>query len=260
MSDPQNPERLFLEHLGWIERAAAMACGRAGIRGADADEFAGWVKVKLIEDDYAAIRRFRGDAKLTTYLAAVIMRQLHEFQRERGGRWRPSAAAVRLGPPAPDLEGLVYRDGYTLAQAGEKLRTAGRSTLSDIDLARLLARLPLRGPLRPVQVEADHALPLAEAPQRADDRVMESESATFRENVWSALARVMDRLDPEDRMLARMHFGEGRSLAEVARTLRLDQKPLYRRVDRLRRRLREDLLAEGVGDDVLDVLSEREAA
>jgi RNA polymerase sigma factor for flagellar operon FliA len=109
-------------------------------------------------------------------------------------------------------------------------------------------------------VAAAHALPQAEAPQRADDRVIESESATFRANLWDALARVMDRLDPEDRMVARMHFGEGRSLAEVARALRLDQKPLYRRVDRLRRRLREDLLAEGVGDDVLEVLSEREAA
>jgi RNA polymerase sigma factor for flagellar operon FliA len=260
MSDPLNPERLFLEHLGWIERAAAMACAKAGVKGAEADDFAGWIKVKLIEDDYAAIRRFRGDAKLTTYLASVITRQLYEYQRERGGRWRPSAAAVRLGPPAPDLEALVYRDRYTLAQAGEKLRTGGRTGLSDIDLARLLARLPSRGPLRPVQVAPDHALPQAEASQRADDRVVASEADRFREKVTDALARVMDRLEPEDRMLARMHFGEGRSLAEVARTLRLDQKPLYRRVDRLRRRLREDLLAEGVGDDVLEVLSEKEAA
>lgn len=260
MSDPQSPERLFLEHLGWIERAAAIACLKAGVKGAEADDFIGWIKVKLIEDDYAAIRRFRGDAKLTTYLASVITRQLHEFQRERGGRWRPSAAAVRLGPPAPDLEGLVYRDGYTLAQAGEKLRTGGRTALSDMELARLLAQLPMRGALRPVQVAPDHALPQAEAPQRADDRVIASEAATFREKVRDALARVMERLDPEDRMLARMHFGEGRSLAEVARTLRLEQKPLYRRADRLRRRLRENLLAEGVGADVLEVLSDREAA
>lgn len=258
MPDRQTYERLFLEHLAFIEKAAAIASRDGGLRGDEADDFAGWIKLKLVEDDYAVFQRFRGDAKLTTYLVTVISRQFHEYQREHGGRWRPSAAAVRLGPPAPDLEALVYRDGYTLEQAAEKLRTGGDTALSDLELARLRDRLPARGPLRPVKVGSEDVLPAARGRQRADDHVVAAEADALRARVLERLGRAMDRLDPEDRVIVVMHFAEGLSLASVARALNLEQKPLYRRVERLRRRLRELLEEEGVGDgDVLDMLSER---
>lgn len=258
MLDRLNSESVFLEHLGWIEKVAAIACAKGGVKGAEAEDFAGWIRLKLMEDDYATLRRFRGDAQMKTYLATVVARQFQEFRRERGGRWRPSAAALRLGPPARDLEALVYRDGYRLDQAGEKLRTAGRTTLSDAQLARLLARLPQRGPLRPVEVSPDLVLPTTEGAFRADELVLADETEALRGRVMAALGHAMDRLEPDDRMVARMHFVDGRTLAEVARTLKVEQKPLYRRVDRLRKQLRESLRAEGVtDDDVLDVLRDR---
>ena len=258
MPDRQSLERLFLEHLRFIERAAAIACRNGGLRGPEADDFAAWLKMKLMEDDYAVFRRFRGEAKFTTYLVPVISGQFHEYQRLHGGRWRASASALRLGPPAPRLEALVYRDGYTLEQAAEKLRTGGDTGLSDIELARLLGQLPVRGPLRPVQVTSEHVLPATEGGERADAHVVKEEGEVLRERILSALRRVMDRLEGEDQMIVRMHLAEGETLASVARALGLEQKPLYRRVQRLRARLREYLLAEGVeGGDVLDLLSER---
>ena len=54
-----------------------------------------------------------------------------------------------------------------------------------------------------------------------------------------------------------MHFAEGYTLADVARALRLEQKPLYRRVERLRARLRALLESAGLGgDDVRGLLYE----
>jgi RNA polymerase sigma factor for flagellar operon FliA len=261
MPDRHTFERQFLENLAWIERAAAVACAKGGVKGAEADDFVSWIRVKLMEDDYAAFRRFRGDSKLTTYLATVVQRQFFEYRREQGGRWRPSAAALRLGPPAGDLEALVYRDGYTLQQAAEKLRTGGHTVLSDVELARLLARLPERAPLRPVVVSTEDGLPGAEGREQADDRVIAAEGDALRQRVLSALERAVARLEPEDRAVVWMHLVDGRSLADVARVLNVDQKPLYRRVDRLRRRLREYVEAEGIGDsDVLEILSDRRAA
>ena len=257
MHDPLNPEALFLQHVGWIDKVAAIACRKRGMGGDEAEDFAAWVKIRLMEDEYAAIRRFRGEAELKTYLAGVVVRQFHDYMRERLGRWRPSAAAERIGPPAGELEALVHRDGYRLHQAGEKLRTAGRTTLSDRELARLLDRLPSRAPLRPVEVASDAALLAAEGPSRADEGLDAAESDARRGEVMGTLKRVLDALDPEDRMIVQMHFRDGTTLAHVARALRLEQKPLYRRVERLRARLQTLLESEGVRRaDVRGVLGE----
>jgi RNA polymerase sigma factor (sigma-70 family) len=167
--------------------------------------------------------------------------------------------AERLGPPAPELEALVHREGYSLQQAGEKLRTSGRTTLSDAELARMLESLPVRGPLRPVEVASDSVLEAVEEASRADQAVDAAEETTRRGEMLDALKRALERMDPEDRMIVRMHFMDGRVLADVARALRLEQKPLYRRVERLRTQLREYLESEGVRDaDVRGVVWEEE--
>jgi RNA polymerase sigma factor (sigma-70 family) len=246
MSDPQNPESRFLEHLGWINRVAAMTCSQQGVWGPEAEDFAASIRLKLIEDDYAIIRKHRGEASLKTYLATVVQRQFHDYLREKRGRWRPSAAARRLGPPAPDLEALVYRDGLRLDQAGERLRTSGRTTLSDRELGDLLKGLPAREAMRPKEVPADTVLDDQVADERADDRVTAAEDQARLERRSDALHRAMAQLAPEDQVLVRMHFQDGRSLADVARTLNLEQKPLYRRVKRLRDLLRTLVEDEGI--------------
>lgn len=259
MPDPKDSEILFLEHLGWIDRVAAMTCNRFGVWGADAEDFASFIRIKLMEDDYAVIRKFRGESGLKTYLATVVVRQFHDYWRERRGRWRISAVAERLGPPAGELEALVYRDGYRLDQAGETLRTRGRTALSDGELARLLEKLPRREPLRPREVSTEVVVDAADAKQRADDRVATAETEKLQGRVMGALHRALQHLDPEEQMIVRMHFGDGRTLAEVARTLHLEQKPLYRKVERLRLKLRGYLEQDGVqGEDVRGVVGERE--
>lgn len=246
MPDRQKAESLFLEHLGWINRVAGMTCAQHGVWGAEEEDFASFIRMKLMEDDYAIIRKHRGESTLKTYLATVVVRQFHDYLRERRGRWRTSAAARRLGPPAPDLEALVYRDGYRLDQAGERLRTAGKTTLSDRELGRVLKELPEREPLRPREVPPDAVLEAEEGTQLADDRVTGGEAAALHDRVTGALERAMARLDPEDHLIVRMHLQDGRSLADVARALGLEQKPLYRRVNRLRQTLRTYIEAEGV--------------
>lgn len=249
MSDPQNAESLFLKHLGWINRVAAMTCSQQGVWGPEAEDFAASIRLKLIEENYAIIRKHRGEASLKTYLATVVQRQFHDYLREKRGRWRSSAAARRLGPPAPDLEALVHRDGLRLDQAGERLRTSGRTTLSDRELGQLLKELPAREPLRPRQVPADTVLDDQVSNEHADARVTAAEEQARLAQRHGALNRAMARLAPEDRMIVRMHFVDGRSLADVARALKLEQKPLYRRVKKLREHLRKLLEEEGIGGE-----------
>jgi RNA polymerase sigma factor (sigma-70 family) len=254
MDDRLNPEALFLEHLGWIDNAASIACSTRGVWGADAEDFASFVRERLIENDYAILRGFRGGSGLKTYLVAVVARQFASYRRAQRGRWRPSAIARRLGQLAMDLELLVRHEGYTLDQAIEKLRTAGRTTASDVELARLLDQLPHRSPLRPVKVEP--TLPdEIPGPSRPDDEVLQAEEEARRERMMDAQSRAMGQLEQEDQLIVRMHFAEGYTLAHVARALGLKQKPLYRRVERLRLRLRTLLEREGLrSDDVRGLL------
>jgi RNA polymerase sigma factor (sigma-70 family) len=258
MPDRLNPEAVFLEHLGTIDRVAARAARRYGLWGDDAEDFAAWAKMKLMEDDYGVFRKFRGESDWKTFITTVVTRHASAYSRERLGRWRPSAEAERRGPPAPALEMLVRRDGYTLAQAAEKLRTSGATTLSDMELARLLDALPGRAPLRPVQVSADGVLEAAQASSRADANVVASESDARRGVLAAALDRAMKRLTGEEQMIVRLYYGDGHTAADVARVLTLEQKPLYRRIPKLRDALRGYLELEGVSRQQVRSLLTRE--
>ncbi len=255
MPDGFDPSVLVVDHLPWIDRVAAMICRKNGVWGDDADDFASLARMKVVEGDYAVLRGFRGECALKTYLATVLVQRFHEWIRERRGRWRPSAAALRMGPPAPELEALVYRDGCRLAEAAERLRSAGRTTASDAELARVLGALPVRGSLRPSEV-GDSALAVRPAAERADEHVRAAEVEAERATLLSALDRALATLEAEDALIVRLRFGDGRSVAEIARGLGLDQRMLYRRLDRLRDRLRTALEAGGVSrDEVREVLT-----
>jgi hypothetical protein len=66
-----------------------------------------------------------------------------------------------------------------------------------------------------------------------------------------ALQTAIGELPPQDRLILRLRFDEALSVAEVAKMMRLEQKPLYRRLERLLAALRRRLEADGVRGDEL---------
>jgi RNA polymerase sigma factor (sigma-70 family) len=249
MLDLADPASVLVAQRHWIEKVAAITCRRNSVWGEDAEDFASGVVLKIMEDDYAVLRKFRGESDVRTYLATVVTFRFHEYARERWGRWRHSAKAERLGHPAKDLEALVHRDGYSLREAIEVLRTSGRTTADASELMRLFGELPPRE-ARP-QTAGGEPLDALPARSRADDRVLAEEQEARCGHVMRVLARALDRLGPEDRILVRGRFGEGRSVADIARVLRKEQAPLYKRSDRLRRELRRDMEAAGVSTEAV---------
>jgi RNA polymerase sigma factor (sigma-70 family) len=69
--------------------------------------------------------------------------------------------------------------------------------------------------------------------------------------VISALARALTTLDATDRRIMKLRFTDGLSLVGIARREGIEQASLYRRVERILRRLRREL--EGRGVDASDV-------
>ncbi|HEX6038260.1 RNA polymerase sigma factor [Longimicrobium sp.] len=259
MPDRTELEALLTNNLGWVDRVAAQVCRRHGLDPDESDEFAGWARMRLVEDDYAVLRKFRGESAITTYLTVVVTMLFRDYRVSRWGRWRPSAAAKRLGDVATRLETLIYRDGYRLDQAGEMLRAAGHTDLPDRELLRLLSQLPARGQPRPQQV-GDAPLEAQPAQSTADEVVLAHEAADERDAAETALRRALDALPPEDRVIVHMRVWEGLSVADISRALSLEQKPLYRRLERIFGQLRKQLESAGITrEDVLRLLDDRAA-
>jgi len=230
------PEELFLAQLPHIDRVIAILARRHALSKADAEEFGAWAKARLIDRDYAVLRKFAGRSSVATFLSVVLGNLFLDHRNQLWGRWRPSAAATRIGPIGIRLEELLYRDGSPLREVLEILRSGG-TTLSDIELRRLAAQLPDRQPQGEVSLESldgsvpDFAAPVVSTPHGDD---------------FAALRAAIEALQPEDRVIIRMRFWHDASVADIARALRVEQKPLYRRIETIEGRLRAGLEQRGI--------------
>jgi RNA polymerase sigma factor (sigma-70 family) len=246
--DPRRYESQFAENLPHIDRIIASFARRYGMSMDETIDLAGTIKLRIVEEQYAIFKKFRGESSLATYLTVVITMLAREQLVAERGRWRPSAAAQRHGPVAVRLETLVHQKGYALAEAGEALRTRGETTLSDRELGDLLRELPRRAPLRPVQVGSE-PLRQALAQDDAESAVVEGEIGKQRQSMARLLEESLAALSLEDRLLLKLRFWQEASVADAARILGVDQRPLYRRLEKLLDDLRARLAREGMTVD-----------
>ncbi|HXA18339.1 MAG TPA: sigma-70 family RNA polymerase sigma factor [Thermoanaerobaculia bacterium] len=237
----EDVEALLVANVPLIERLGRAACRGSNMNPADVDDFLSEVKLKLVENDYAALRGFQGRCSIATWLALVVQRQLLDFRAHIWGRFRASAEARRIGETAVRLESLIVRDGMRIEEAVETLRRSG-SDITTGDAERIAAKLPRRRP-QPVRVplddvDADRSLPRVE--MAAPDQT--SASRTVSAEIRAAVAG----LSPNDQVLLQLHFAAGIPVSEISRSLGVPQQPLYRRLRSLCAQFRERLLAAGI--------------
>jgi len=233
------PEQLFLENLPTIDALVQIVCRRHRLSRTDAEEFASIVRLRLIENDYAVIRKFRGGSSLRTYLAVVIARHCLDYRAACWGRWRPSQGARRLGPAAVRLEKLMVRDGLSFDEACATLPPADQ-TISSERLRRFAEQFPPRVKRRWVEIENLEDGWAGTTTPEVDERLTDDRRVT------AALGGALKSLDPADRRLLKLRFTNGLSISTIARQEGLDQASLYRRVAGLLRRMRRDLERRGV--------------
>jgi RNA polymerase sigma factor (sigma-70 family) len=239
-----DPRRLFDENLALIDRVIGRVCAKAGLTGADAEDFASDVRVGLLSDDCAILREWEQRASLATYLIIVVQRMYADARRQVAGKWRPSAEARRLGEAAVTLERLMHRNGRTFDEALAVARGVDPSLTPDRARA-MMERFPKRMP-RPRLVELD---PDAEIPAHhgfADARAAEVEARRLSERTAAVMRETLGAMALEDRMIVRLRFGKGMTIADVARILALPQRPLYRRIEAILDRFRRALRAAAI--------------
>jgi len=249
MSDSQEYEALLVRNLPFLRRFAAKLCLRHGFDEDEVKEFVSWATARLVEDDYAILRKFQGKSLITTYLTVVIGHLYGDYQNAEMGRWRPSAEAQRQGDDAIALEELVYRDQHPVATAVAMVLSRGRTQRSERELFALFKLLPIRHRGRLRRVGRDESLESAPARDTAEDPLLRAEADLERSRVQNELKHVLASLSDEEKVIVQLHFFKGMSIAAIARQLQLEQKPLYRRLERILSRLRNDLVRAGVSPE-----------
>src|SRR5438874_7414588 len=140
--------RALLEaNLDLIERVIRFTARRQRLDESESEEFASIVKLKLVENDYAIIRKFEGRSHLATFVTIVVQRMLLDYRIHHWGKWHASAEAKRVGGPAVELEQLLHRDGRSLDEALAILRRNDES-LTIESLRAIASRFPARKPRR----------------------------------------------------------------------------------------------------------------
>lgn len=232
-------ESLFISSLPDIQRVSRFLARRHRLSRAETDDFCGEVSLAIIAGKYAVLSSFQGRSSLRTYLTTVIQRIFLDYRRRLWGKWRPSAEARHRGPLAIRLETLLYRDGLTLDEAIETLQTNFAGEESREAVAELAHLLPPRTNRRFMN-EGGEDMATVPAGELASPEA-QLEGARTLARTQHLINNAMEGLEPQDRIVLRMRFEDNISVANIARTLHLDQKGLYRRLESLLAEFRKRL-------------------
>jgi len=243
-------QRLLLDHLDLIAQIVRTTGRRRHLSAPEREDFASFVHLRLIEDDYAILRKFQNRSTLWTYLAMVIERLSLDFCAEKWGRWRPSAMAERLGAIAVNLERLVTRDNHTVDEAIEILRTNHEVSLSHAELRGIWEQLPTRTRTTSVGEEAAAAV---SSDDSSDTTIEEAARRTRIERLQRALQSAFDQIPAQDRVLIALRFDQDMSMVEIAKLTGSSVPTLHRRLDKSVKQLR--LALSQAGFDPRDVVN-----
>lgn len=219
---------------------------------ADTEEFEAFVKLRLIENDYAIIRKFEGRSSFGTFVTTVISRLLNDYRDREWGRWRNSAEAKRLGAVAKDLERLLVRDMRSLDEACAELSVRYPET-PRAALEEMAGRFRARHRPKLASLADCHDTAVAPTP-------VDVEKAETISTISSVVSAFIARLPEEDQLIFQLRFEEDMAVPRIALALRLDMQAVYRRLRRHFADLRAALEECGISEEDVDSLTGQDGA
>jgi RNA polymerase sigma factor (sigma-70 family) len=276
--------RLITENLSYIEKQCRKAVSRYGrefqrFDGAasrtwdislenDADELLNELLDRLINDNFRALRAFRGTAKITTYLTTIISNLIVDIMRSKKGRSRAKERAREFGATGEHLYELVLGRGHSLHEAYEHLKVVYRFEGSLESLCIMLDRIVGRDFLLETGVGDISGVVTEYTEDDEPVRVIVDSSPSVEEEIVSrqrqsaaqkTIAEVLDGMSGEEQMMIRMRFPvdedvPSQKVADIARKLNLSETVVDSRMRRILIRCREMLLGRGIQlDDLIEL-------
>lgn len=240
---PSRGRQLLETHYDLIQQKLSCLGRQSGLPEHEAEELRSWALFKLVEDGYRMLEAWEGRSSFSTYLTVVLVNLMRDYRTHVWGKWRPSAVARRLGPEAVLLERLWNRDGFSLDEAIRRMRTEHRVALSPAELERMAGELSRRTERRWVGEEELRGVAChgsVEAQVEADER---NTAAIL---LRLALLQALRELPAEDRLLLKLSYRDGLTMATISSALGRPQKALYSARNRCLKTLRRALEKAGL--------------
>jgi len=236
--------RALLEtHYPLIQKKLHHLSRRSGLPEHEGEEFRSWTIVRLVEDDYRILASWEGRSTFPTFLTVVLTNLMRDYRIHIWGKWRPTAAAKKQGKEAMLLEQLCGRDGLSFDEAVERMWTEHGITLSRAELEKIGASLTPRLEKRRVGEEELLRIPID---GRVESRVEETERSRTEEQLRVLLTPLLQSLSAEDRLLLKLHYWDGLSMAAISPLLGRPQRELYSVRDKCLKMIRRNLEAAGL--------------
>lgn len=246
-ADLVSPGRALLEaQYDLIQKKLLQLSRRSGLPEHEAEEFRSWALFKLVEDDSRVLASWEGRSSFPTFLTVVLVNLMRDYRARIWGKWRPSAAARRQGHEAILLERLCFRDGLPLDEAIERMRTEHEVSLSQTELERIAASLTQR--MKRWQVSEEELLRIPVDGQ-VESRIEEAERSFTEEELRVLLTPLLKSLSTENRLLFKLHYWDGLSVAAISPLLGRPQRELYLARDKCLKKIRRSLAEAGLSSE-----------
>ena len=241
-----SPSDFLLANLPLVRRVIRSVCHDT-MDADEIDEFTGFVQLRLIENDYAIIRAFKGRSGFGTYLTTVVTRLLSDYRNHLWGKWHSSAEAKRQGPLAIEVERLIMRDGRSPDDALPVLLPKFPGTTKET-LEQIVESLPKRRRRKFVGLDETKE-PAREEPPAAVEQI---QTGVLISRVVRAF---IERLPREERLLFQLRFEGEMPVPQIAKSLKQDPQVLYRLLRTHLAGLRQELEKAGVhANDVASLI------
>lgn len=252
VADPAGRGRALLEsHFDLVQRKLQHLSRRSGLPDHEAEELRSWALYKLVEDEYRVLASWQGRSSFSTYLTVVLVNLMRDYRSHVWGKWRSSAAARRRGDDAVRLERFLSRDGLPLEEALDRMRAEPETSLSRKELERIATELPRRVERQWVGEEELSRIAIDGG---VEARVEDGERARTTSHLRTVLFPLLRRLSSENRLLLKLHYRDGFSIAAISRLLGTPQRELYTARSRCLKRLRRSLEKNGLDAEKVGAL------
>ncbi len=249
-------EQLFSQRLQQLEGIIQAVAAHRRLSIDERGDLYSLVMLKVVQNDYALLRRFRGQSRWGTYLTVIVQRVLLDHRTREWGRWRPSAKARRLGSAGVLLDRCLNRDGLEPTEAIRRLAIGDPGKVAALE--HLVEQIPRRP--RRLFVTAESCSGQLIDPEAADRPLEAAECRRAAARLNQAFASALQNLPEEERDLINLRFGRGWTVRRIADSRNLAIRPLYRRFERILRGLRRHLECVGLcWRDVAEILDGRDA-
>lgn len=235
------PAKLLEESTGLIEQSISSVRRKYRLSADETDEIRSLTYLRLINDDYAALRRFRGKCSLRSYLTVVVTSVALDYRNRRWGKWRPSLTARRAGLAGMLMESLLARDGFSHHESIQIAR-GQLPGVSEAWLEDLAGRLPARAPRIERPLDENTRI---ESRDSSDGPLLRAELDKELARLKATLLDLISGLPNRDRLLLKLRFHDGLKTSQIARLLKTESRPLYPRIRSSLRRLRLGLESRG---------------